>query len=293
MNMRETVMSAAMKVACVDTDEALLRSIAVAELQRTDVNVYAALTRFTNEVRGAGGVLAKLIPYGVTRDHAREYLNRVAADMRGEGVVPAKAGDGVREGYDSHGVFGPVDNSEGGGSAVVVRGQNTYGPSPSDSVPAQAGGGVLIADESHKHFGSPEQREDKGSVGCVEVRHGFGPSSSPPNRNGAVHRSSDNRQMTSGRAVPVPKPARGLSAMKDYAAARTLFDTYQTRQGPIGDLVWSAIPRIMSENTREAALLKLIYQHARPGYANARVRDVIKETDLQRMIKKAAEISNG
>lgn len=81
--------------------------------------------------------------------------------------------------------------------------------------------------------------------------------------------------------------------MKMHAKLNSVYDSYLTRDGiPIGDVVFSAISRIESANSREAALLRLIREHVSPvGDPNARVRDLIKIEDLQRMIQKAAEIA--
>jgi hypothetical protein len=73
----------------------------------------------------------------------------------------------------------------------------------------------------------------------------------------------------------------------------TIYDTFRTRDGPLGDLRWSSLPRLIRDNTHEAALLKLIYDHCIPSDPNARVRDVIKIEDLQRMVQKATENVNG
>lgn len=244
----ETAMASALRKAGVNTNAALLRTIAEAELHKTGKNVLRSLGPFTEEIRDSGGIMSELVPYVTTRDLARAYLEGVAADMRGEGLkVPAKAGDGVLFDDVSRQDIGPVDNSEDEmSSSVHVMSQRRFG----------------------------------------------GPSSFDSVRNGAVQPVVDGH-IRNGRIVPIPNKPRGLEALRTHARVNTLFDSYLTRDGiPIGDLVWSALPRIESANAREAALLRLLREHVTPGDPNARVRDLIKIEDLQRMIKKAAEIAN-
>ena len=300
--MAETALAFALKKAGVNTNAALLRSIAVDELRKTDCVISRALSRFTEEVRDAGGIMAELVPYATTRDLAFAYLERVAADMGGEGLkVPAKAGDGVHFRDEIRIMAGPVDHSEGEGSGNSVRNRCAGGPSPSDPVPAQAGGGVRRRrDDSQKSFGSPESREGEAVHIPPDGQVRLGPSSSRQVRDGAVQKPSDG-QWLAGRVVPIPNKPRGLDAMKTQRESNDLMDTYLLLNGSkIGDLVWSSLPRLAKTSAevsalsaRQSALLKLIHGHVTPADPNARVRDLIKSVDLQRMIQKTAEIAHG
>jgi hypothetical protein len=74
----------------------------------------------------------------------------------------------------------------------------------------------------------------------------------------------------------------------------TIFDTMITRCGvPLGDVRWSMLPRMASENAREATLLKAIYEHTTPDDPNACVREFLRLEALQRMIQQAAEATDG
>ena len=290
--MGETALAAAMKAAGVNTDAALLRTIAETDLRRASINARAALTHFTEEIRDAGGIMAQLIPYAVTRDFALTYLEGVVKDMRGVNLVPSKDGDGVRSIDGGHRSHGPIEKSEGGASGYPIDGQECCGSSLSETVPSKDGGEVQVASEGQGSDGFPESREGEAVHECCDSHSCVGPSSSPPDSNGVVHINTGS-QSGVGRVVAMPKPPRGLAALQTHARVNSVFDSYHTRQGPVGDLIWSTLPRLASQNAREAALLNLIYQHATPANPNARVRDVLKIEDLQRMIQKAAEIANG
>lgn len=296
--MAETALAFALKKAGVNTNAALLRSIAVDELRKANHNVSRALSPFTEEVRDAGGIMAELVPYAATRDLARAYLEGVAADMRGEYLkVPAKAGDGVRREPESQISCGPVDNSEGEGSRPPVMSQKALGPSPSDSVPSKDGGGIQGIHgpiEGQNESGSSESREGEAVQNGFDSQCRSGPSSSHPVRNDAVPVDVGvGGQITHGRVVPIPNKPRGLEAMKTRAAVHSVFDSYVTRDGiKIGDVRFSTLRRLETANLYEAALAKLIREHVTP-VGDPCVRDVIRDSDLQRMIQKAAEISNG
>lgn len=291
--MAETALAFALKKAGVNTDAALARQIAVAELRKAERNPQGALAAFIEELKDAGGLMAQVVSEASLRRDALTYLERVAADMRGEGLkVPAKAGDGVRQSHEDRPIIGPVENSEGEGSVKPVVIHEIGGPSPSDTVPSKDGGGVHGVTENHVRSGSPENREGEAVLGKVDCLKAHGPSSSHQVRNGAVQEIDEGRKVF-GRVVPIPNKPRGLDVMKGQAKFNSAYDSYLTRDGiPIGDVVFSTIHRIESANAREAALLRLIREHVSPiGDPNARVRDLIKLEDLQRMIQKAAEIA--
>ncbi len=160
--------------------------------------------------------------------------------------------------------------------------------------PAKAGDAARLVDQGRLRPGRVDISEDEESVGCLLSRRGHGSSSS----------DSDPSEDGSGASMPyldagsrlarrsIPNNPRGIAAMRLQSQRRTtMFETFNTRQGPIGDLKWSSLPRLIGENTREATLLKMIYEHAVPANGNARIREIIDLPTLQRMIQKAAEIA--
>lgn len=129
--MAETALAFAMKNAGVNTNAALLRSIAFDELHKADRVVARALSRFTEEVRDAGGIMAELVPYAVTRDLARAYLEEAVGEML---KVPAKAGDGVHSPREGQTMVGPVENSEGEAAHPTCGSHSKPGHLSSDPV---------------------------------------------------------------------------------------------------------------------------------------------------------------
>jgi len=96
--------------------------------------------------------------------------------------------------------------------------------------------------------------------------------------------------------MPAREPSaadRAAAGKAALAAAVTIMDTTRVRDGrAIGDVAMGELPRLIGANRTEAALLELV----RTRYANAspfaRVREVIKVDDLQRMKQQAAEIAD-
>lgn len=91
-----------------------------------------------------------------------------------------------------------------------------------------------------------------------------------------------------------PSPAERSAARKAAErAAVTIMDTIRVRDGrAIGDVAYGELGRMAASNRREAALFDLIKAHAKPDSEFARVREIVKVVDLQRMIQKSAEIAD-
>lgn len=92
-----------------------------------------------------------------------------------------------------------------------------------------------------------------------------------------------------------PTPADRRAARKAAeAAAVTIMDTTRVRDGrAIGDIAMGELGTLIGANRYEAALLDLVRQHYRNASPFARVREIIKLKDLERMKQKAAEIADG
>ena len=160
--------------------------------------------------------------------------------------------------------------------------------------PAKAGDAVRLVDQGRLRPGRVDISEDEESGRALlsRQRHGSSSSDSDPSEDGsgASRRGMDAGTMMVRRSIP--NNPRGITAMRLQSQRRTtMFETFNTRQGPIGDLKWSSLPRLIGENTREATLLKMIYEHAVPANGDARIREIIDLPTLQRMIQKAAEIA--
>jgi len=254
--MAETALAHALKTAGVNTEAARARVIAEKELRRCARMPERALEPFVAVLQAQGGIMAEVVSEASLRADALAYLRRVAADMRGEGLRVAA------------------------------------NPTPSDPVPSRDGGGVRFGHESHRVVGFPEKREGDEVRVNVAGQSENGPSPSRPVGEGAV-RIRDESQRATGRVFAIPKPARGLDAMQARKELTTIMDTYLTRDGiPIGDVQWSALPRIAITNQREAVLCKMIYEHGTPADPNARVRDILKVDELQRMMQKSTELAH-
>lgn len=119
-----------------------------------------------------------------------------------------------------------------------------------------------------------------------------------PSPEGATERDGRGFVPTAGKAVhPVPRPvaASYVSAMKANAStiARTVFDSFKVRDGrPIGDVTFGELGALLSENTREAAVVRQIMKHVSYADPSTKVRDVVKQADLERMIQRAAEVAD-
>ena len=162
--------------------------------------------------------------------------------------------------------------------------------------PAKAGDAARLVDQGQPRVAlaaSTFQRtKSPGELCSAGVSGGSSSSDSHPSEDGssASRRGMDAGTMMARRSIP--NDPRGIAAMRLQSQRRTtMFETFNTRQGPIGDLKWSSLPRLIGENTREATLLKMIYEHAVPANGNARIREIIDLPTLQRMIQKAAEIA--
>ena len=261
-----TAIAEALTRAKIDVNGAMLHSLAVEALRTHERNPHLAVKSFVDDIRAPAGALIALmgqkLDYAVIRTAAFAYLERVAADMKGRAGVQAARGS-----------------------------QTMGGPSKNSS---QEDGSVHKPFERQRKNGVPETSEGRGSNVSVKSQVRIGPDPSPQNRNGAVHGMVESHSCC-GRVVPVPNKPRSLADLKKTKAIVTpsVFDTWKVRGNrSIGDLTFGELGGLIATNHREAELLKLIRNHVKPHSETVRVRDAIKERDLQRMIQKAAELSD-
>lgn len=94
-------------------------------------------------------------------------------------------------------------------------------------------------------------------------------------------------------ARPVREPSaedRAAASRVATSIALTVFDSFKVRDGrAIGDVRYGELRRMMSANATEAAVIRQILDHGDAPH-DARVRDIIKTEQLQRMIQRAAEM---
>lgn len=113
-------------------------------------------------------------------------------------------------------------------------------------------------------------------------------------------KSSNGRGQNNGFMPETAK--RGISASTNNNAialkaaqgiARTVLDSFKVRDGrSIGDIQYCELEGLRFENAREAAVIRKIQTHYRNAPANATVRELIKESDLQRFIQTGAEVAD-
>ena len=295
---RETAIASGMKRAGIDTDAALLHSIAVDLLRKHNLAPRRALPPFVEEVRDAGGIMAALIDRKQTEIAAIEYLQRIARDMSAADLkVPAKAGAGgnVERARNGNQASAPRDISpegEGGGNTRRASDGN------SAITPAKVSGvkpDGEARNQSHESAikETPPQLLGGGMGKDATASDGNKFVALPPSSESAVRGAIVATPEKASSSAPPHGAPRSLADLKRIReVSPTIFDTRKLRDGtPIGDLRWSQLDRFASDNAQEAALLKLIKQHAVPADPNARVRDVISIDTLQSFVQKSAEIA--
>jgi hypothetical protein len=96
-------------------------------------------------------------------------------------------------------------------------------------------------------------------------------------------------------AAPAREPSadqrRAAAAVRNVVAI-TVLDTFKIRDGrAIGDVRMGEVERLRAANAIEAAIFRQIQKHAVTG-SDARIRDVIKPEEFQRMHQLAAEVAD-
>ena len=295
---RDTAIASGMKRAGIDTDAALLHSIAVDLLRKNGLAPRRVLHPFVAEVRDAGGIMAALIDRKTTEIAAIEYLQRIVRDMSAADLkVSARAGSGGKTAGASNGnrPFAPRDIStevEGGGKrSSAGNGNPTRAPATVSGVKPD---GEAIQHQPEKVTRPPPPQTLDGWMGNEAAASNGKPADALPSSSESAVRGATVLSPEKATSVAPPHGApRSLADMKRIReVSPTIFDTRKLRDGtPIGDLRWSQLDRFATDNAQEAALLRLIKQHAVPADPNARIRDVVSLDTLQKFVQKSAEIA--
>ena len=264
----ETMMQKKMKMVGIDTDAAMLYSVAVELLRRYNMAARLALAPFVDAVRSEGGLMTALHTRKATELAAIEYLQNVARDMRG---ISSKG--------------------EGGGEPTQAR-NGKFNCSPAKVSGVDPDGEANGASRDATLEVPPQFTGDgNGKLGSAS---GKSPIPIPSPTKSAMREEIFALHNNATSCVPPHgAPRRSLDAMKRIAKVTTIFDTRVLRDGtPIGDLRWSQIERFIGDNAQEAALLNMIRKHGVPSDPNARIRDIISEETMQKFIQKSAEIAD-
>lgn len=321
-----TILGDALKKAGVNTDAALLRAVAVDCLRKADLSPRRALAEFVSEVRDAGGMMAALHPKRDTEEVGIIYLQRVAADMRGDSLKnPAKAGVGGHAPSASNGRNRPApdkipERSGAGGHSRNAHDGRAWVAPGEVSAKAEGAGRVICASDGRSVTArptvSPQGEADgrsrsasNGRAPCA-IGHNSGamakhtvpemvnvglPSSGSPSRGEA----EDAMPETAGRTLPSPGSPRGSAALKAIAKAiPSIFDSYKLSDGTkIGDVRYSQLSGIFTRSARDAAIIWVIRNAGVPADQNMRVRDYLSAKQIdeaeiakaQTLIEHAAE----
>jgi hypothetical protein len=281
-----TAIAQAMKKAGVDTNAALLRKIAEDCLRKAGLSPRMALAEFTSEVRDGAGCMAALISRGDTELFAIEYLERVAADMRGDNLRNSPA----RESATGDGK-GQVASASDGCSRVAL---------PENSAQADGGGRHDGASDGRGQL-APSNNSPQGGAGGRRERAGDGLGSPAPGESSAVPRGEAMHAMpaTARGSLPSPGKPRGGEALRQMREAfPSVFDTYTMSDGTkLGDLRYSQLDRVFTKSARDAAMVWVIRNAGKPSDPNMRVREYLSERQIdlkkienaQAMIEHAAE----
>lgn len=143
---------------------------------------------------------------------------------------------------------------------------------------------------------SRQQNGDAGRTTGAEKAN-YGLPASPVNRDGKGHSAFASEGHVGG-ARPVREPSvADLSAMREVrrvatSVTLTVMDSWKIRDGrSLGDVTFGELESLRFENAREASIIRQIQRHGTAD-PSAKVRDVIKVDDLQRMIQRAAEVAD-
>jgi hypothetical protein len=218
---------------------------------------------------------------GDLRDGVLRYARKRAADMTYR--APAKAVE---------------PKQTDGGDQIDVEARRCCVASPSTPLPGE-GQYVHDAQGSPTSPGQPHARSEGHSKSDAQAGVADASRSSSENRDdGGHHVDGAQRQIAAVAREPdrvVPMARRGLAEMQaaKEAAGPSIFDTIRVRDGRnIGDVTYAGLDRLIAQDSREVALLKMIREVGIPPDPNTRVRDYVSIEQLQRMLQKAAEVSD-
>lgn len=123
------------------------------------------------------------------------------------------------------------------------------------------------------------------------------PNASASNRHAAGHSVSvdETKGKVPSRVSTLREPSeadRRASLVVHSAVAMTIMDTLKIDGRAIGDWTLDEARSVGKEKIRHGYILQSVAQHYANAPGNVRVRDLIKVSDLQRMVQKAAETAD-
>jgi hypothetical protein len=264
-----TAMQHAFKRAGGNRNEALLYSIAVDILRKSNLSPRAALNDFLDEVRDSESLLSTLISKRDTEPFAIRYLQSVALDMRG------------RDSRDMRDVGGKAISSDGKRSCAAHDNSAQAEGKANEDVPSKAS--TLLPSPTLDDGDGNGWPASNGKTKCAS------PSSSESS--GTVSTSAPIKAKTP--LPPAGASKRTLANMERVKKITTAFDSYLLRDGtPIGDLRYCQLDRFIGANAREAALLKLVRDYGIPADPNTRIRDIVSLETFEGFVQKSAELTD-
>ncbi len=132
---------------------------------------------------------------------------------------------------------------------------------------------------------------------CASDGHTSSAPPSSPNASGKGQRTHANdghiESAPSARPDTAARKAARINAVIGNAKAITSLDSFKVRDGrAIGDLSWGELERLETTNQREAWVIRQLRKHAQVSDHSTLVRAVVTAEMLDRMIQKAAELSD-
>lgn len=206
--------------------------------------------------------------------------------------------DGLRMCAD-HGQWAIAASSpterEGAGHVSRAEDGQLFTASPSLTNEDDAGQSGNAEGQTSFAGASSTNEGDEGQNLCVDADHRpFAPSLSP-NRGGKGHHVSAREGHSTG-VAPIREPSnlqRAAAKAQFAASARTIFDTRKVCGRSVGDIRFREIPALIDESVIDATILRQIQRRGGANVApDARIREVIKESDLAEMITKAEGIAD-
>lgn len=158
---------------------------------------------------------------------------------------------------------------------------------------SQAAGGTTQSKPVHV---SEHVRGMPGQVNAGDEVHGLHESQTAagliPAEDGGVQQSGESHK-SSGPAIPNPSRMTAAVMRQVNTMTTSIFDTHKLMNGrSIGDICFDEIDQLIGTNVRDAMLLRQIRKHVVPADSHAKIRDVIKLDELQRMVQKSAEMAD-
>lgn len=236
------------------------------DMMETAPDNIVAQARFVEVVVANPRLIAQLFDDTTIRKAAREWFATFARDAAK--AVGAAGGD-VPEGQRQ--AAAPEQISDAGAEGALPHGQPSRAPAvaePDRSVrglirDAQSGHVRVVADGANPKPGEGAKQP------LPQGQYVDAPSSRP-------------QSITDVRAAA--KAAQHI--------ARTVFDSFKVRDGrAIGDVTFGEIERLRASNSQEAAVLRQIQRHIQAS-PETRIRDAVKESDLERFIQRGAEVAD-